>query len=70
MVDALSPALDVLITEGVTKAALAARRGADYTARLSTAKAGRSAYVSEEQLIGHIDPGAEAVARLFECLST
>lgn len=65
MVDALSPALDAL-DDGVGAAARAARAGADHTASLTEAKAGRASYVSAEHLGGHIDPGAEAVARLFE----
>jgi dihydroxyacetone kinase len=32
--------------------------------------AGRAAYVPEEILAGHNDPGAEAVALLFEGLTT
>ena len=40
------------------------------TATLSVAKAGRAAYVNAGNLTGHVDPGAEAVARLFEALST
>ena len=65
MVDALSPALDAIST-GMNEAASAARDGANYTATLTQAKAGRAAYISADQLAGHIDPGAEAVARLFE----
>lgn len=68
MIDALHPALDVL-GEGIAAAAAAARKGANHTATLRKAKAGRAAYVSAEHLDGHIDPGAEAVARLFEQLS-
>lgn len=68
MVDALQPALMVL-PEGVSLAAQAARRGADATALITKAKAGRAAYVPEENLIGHNDPGAEAVARVFEGLA-
>ena len=68
MVDALAPALDA-IDNGMRTAAIAARKGADYTATLTQAKAGRATYVSAEQLSGHIDPGAEAVARLFEHLA-
>ncbi len=69
MVDALSPALDAL-ENGMKEAAIAARTGANYTATLLKAKAGRSSYISAAQLDGHIDPGAEAVARLFEYLAT
>lgn len=68
MIDALQPALEVL-DQGIVAASLAARRGADHTATLTKAKAGRAAYVNAETLTGHIDPGAEAVARLFEALA-
>ncbi len=68
MVDALKPALDEL-EAGVADAAKAARKGADHTATIVKAKAGRAAYINAEQLEGHIDPGAEAVARLFEKLA-
>ncbi len=65
MIDALSPALDMLPI-GLEAAAAAARHGADQTAKMLRAKAGRASYVSESHLAGHNDPGAEAVARLFE----
>jgi ATP-dependent dihydroxyacetone kinase len=65
MIDALSPALDMLPI-GLEAAAAAARKGADQTAKMLRAKAGRASYVSESHLAGHNDPGAEAVARLFE----
>ena len=68
MIDALQPALEAL-DQGLGSAALAARQGANYTATLRKAKAGRAAYVNAESLEGHIDPGAEAVAGLFEALS-
>lgn len=68
MVDALKPALDAL-EQGVEDAANAARKGAIHTASIVKAKAGRASYIAPEQLQGHIDPGAEAVARLFEQLS-
>ena len=68
MVDALQPALDHL-ARGLPEAARAARNGADSTAEMAHARAGRSSYLSPEQLKGHVDPGAEAVARLFERLS-
>ena len=69
MVDALLPALDALEAHGVPEAAAAARRGAAYTATITRAKAGRASYINAEQLQGHVDPGAEAVARLFEQLA-
>jgi dihydroxyacetone kinase len=68
MVDALAPALDVL-EESLPQAAKAARAGADRTAHMSKANAGRASYVNAKHLVGHADPGAEAVARLFEHLA-
>lgn len=69
MIDALLPAL-LALEGGLDAAAKAAREGANYTATLTQANAGRAAYINAEQLQGHVDPGAEAVARLFEHLST
>lgn len=69
MVDALKPALDELEARGMTEAAIAARSGAAHTATILKAKAGRASYINAEQLQGHVDPGAEAVARLFEQLA-
>ncbi len=69
MVDALHPALQHLADGDLAAAATAAREGADSTAEMLRAKAGRAAYVNPDQLRGHVDPGAEAVARLFEKLS-
>lgn len=68
MIDALQPALDAL-EQGLPAARDAARTGANHTATLKRAKAGRAAYVNADNLEGHIDPGAEAVARLFEALT-
>ncbi len=68
MIDALAPALEAL-PSGVAAAAEAARRGANGTASISRAGAGRAAYVPEDNLKGHNDPGAEAVALLFEALA-
>jgi dihydroxyacetone kinase len=65
MIDALSPALDAL-PNGLEAAATAARAGANRTGAMRSAKAGRASYVSETHLAGHNDPGAEAVAVLFE----
>jgi ATP-dependent dihydroxyacetone kinase len=65
MIDALEPALEAL-SLGVKQAALAARKGANFTATILRARAGRASYVSGANLSGHNDPGAEAVARLFE----
>ena len=68
MIDALEPALQAL-PDGIASAAAQAREGATQTASMGRAKAGRASYVPEENLIGHNDPGAEAVARLFEGLA-
>ena len=68
MIDALGPALSAL-PHGLDAAASAARDGAQKTAAMGRANAGRASYVPEENLIGHVDPGAEAVARLFEGLA-
>jgi len=68
MVDALAPALDAL-EESLPEAAKAARAGADRTAHMSKANAGRASYINAKHLVGHADPGAEAVARLFEHLA-
>lgn len=67
MIDALHPALEAL-PGGLAAAAKAARAGADQTALITKAKAGRASYISRDKLAGHNDPGAEAVARLFERL--
>ena len=68
MIDALAPALDAL-DGGLDAAAQAARKGADNTAMITRAKAGRASYIAEDKLAGHNDPGAEAVARLLEKLA-
>ncbi|SPH18227.1 Dihydroxyacetone kinase [Defluviimonas aquaemixtae] len=67
MVDALAPALEAL-EHGIDAAAKAARAGANATASIQKAKAGRAVYVPSENIRGHNDPGAEAVAILFEGL--
>ncbi len=70
MVDALSPALAALAKgEDLASAALAARRGADATAAMMHANAGRSSYLDARSLAGIADPGAEAIARIFEALA-
>ena len=68
MIDAMAPALSAL-PDGVAAAAKAARAGADSTAGMTRAKAGRASYLSADKLAGFNDPGAEGVARLFENLS-
>ena len=49
--------------------AKAARAGADATKKMPIAKAGRAAYLSRGALQNVTDPGAEAVACLFEGLA-
>ncbi|MEE9335696.1 MAG: dihydroxyacetone kinase subunit DhaK [Granulosicoccaceae bacterium] len=68
MVDALAPALDALET-GLSEASIAARTGANHTADIVKARVGRASYINAQQLQGHNDPGAEAVALLFEHLA-
>ncbi|MEO6300736.1 MAG: DAK2 domain-containing protein, partial [Paracoccaceae bacterium] len=68
MIDALAPALAAL-PDGLQAATIAARTGANLTAQMTRAKAGRSSYLSADKLAGHNDPGAEGVARLFEDLA-
>jgi ATP-dependent dihydroxyacetone kinase len=69
MIDALEPAIAALRMDGLSDAAKAARSGANATARMTRARAGRSSYVSAANLQGVIDPGAEAVALLLEGLA-
>ncbi len=64
MIDALAPALAEL-HNGPEAAAAAARKGANATATIARARAGRASYLAEGSMLGHNDPGAEAVARLF-----
>jgi ATP-dependent dihydroxyacetone kinase len=70
MIDALEPALAALVSgKSIAEVAIAARKGANATAMMTKAKAGRSTYVSATNLQGIVDPGAEAVACLFEGLA-
>jgi dihydroxyacetone kinase len=67
MLDALVPSATALAaTRSIQHAALQARQGADSTAQMKVASAGRSNYLSEETLQGTPDPGAVAVAAVFE----
>ncbi|WP_428375094.1 dihydroxyacetone kinase subunit DhaK [Lichenicoccus sp.] len=69
LIDALEPALRALHDSGsLQDAARAARAGAQATQAMA-ARAGRAAYVPQSNLDGVTDPGAEAVARLFERLA-
>ncbi|SCB38423.1 DAK2 domain-containing protein [Rhizobium miluonense] len=55
--------------EGMASAAAAALLGADATASMTRANAGRSSYLDARSLEGIADPGAEAIARIFEALA-
>ncbi|MES1929991.1 glycerone kinase [Salinisphaera dokdonensis CL-ES53] len=70
LLDALIPAIEALADgASLAKAAEQARAGADETRSMTHANAGRSAYVREEALRDLTDPGAEAVARVWERLA-
>lgn len=70
MLDALIPAVAALEAGGdLPRAAEAARSGADRTKAMAKARAGRASYVREEALRGVPDPGAVAVAAVFESLA-
>jgi ATP-dependent dihydroxyacetone kinase len=70
MIDALEPALQAIASgKTLRHAAGLAREGADATATMTRALAGRASYVPSESLGGVKDPGAEAVAILFEALA-
>jgi dihydroxyacetone kinase len=65
MLDALVPAIEALKQGSIVAAAAAAQQGADATASMKKAHAGRSSYVSAANLFGVQDPGATAVALAF-----
>ncbi|MCL8315199.1 dihydroxyacetone kinase subunit DhaK [Enterobacter cloacae subsp. cloacae] len=68
LIDALQPALETLQKNDLQTAAQAAQQGAEATARMGKAGAGRSSYVNKENLDGVMDPGAVAVAEVFKAL--
>jgi len=65
LLDALIPAVDALKAGSIEAAATAAQQGADATAAMKKAGAGRSSYVTAANLAGVKDPGATAVALAF-----
>lgn len=70
MLDALVPAADALLeSKDLSAAAAKAKEGADSTASLKAASAGRSNYLSEETLVGTPDPGAAAVFLVLQELA-
>lgn len=67
LLDALAPALNVLRAGGsADEAADAAETGAQSTAAMTSARAGRSAHVPSEHLLDVVDPGAAAIAGIFK----
>jgi triose/dihydroxyacetone kinase / FAD-AMP lyase (cyclizing) len=69
LLDALEPAIAALATGDLAAAARAARDGAALTATMTKAGAGRSSYVPADALRGVPDPGAVAVATVFEAIA-
>lgn len=70
MIDAMKPAFDALVAgKTMSDAAPAARAGADGTAKMLSANAGRSSYLEARSLDGYADPGAEGIAMIFEDLA-
>lgn len=69
MVDALVPAAATLVqSNDLKEASSKAKSGADSTAQMKAASAGRSNYLSEETLDGTPDPGAVAVSIVLEAI--
>ena len=69
LLDALIPAVEALGSGDLTAAAAAARAGAEATARMTRAGAGRSSYLAMGDLVGVEDPGAAGVAVAFTALA-
>lgn len=69
LLDALVPAVEALKGGGLIAAAEAARAGAEATARMERAGAGRSSYLAAGDLAGVQDPGAAGVADAFAALA-
>ena len=68
LIDALQPALEGLRDRGLAAAIDAAQKGAESTATMQKAGAGRSSYVNSENLEGVTDPGAVAIAEVFAAI--
>ena len=68
LIDALQPALEALRDRGLAAAIDAAQKGAESTATMQKAGAGRSSYVNSENLEGVTDPGAVAIAEVFAAI--
>lgn len=65
LIDALQPALEALKDSDLNAAVQAAQDGAEATAQMQKANAGRSSYVNSDNLKGVKDPGAVAIAAVF-----
>lgn len=65
MIDALHPAFEAWGCEGIEAAIDAAREGAEGTALMNEAKAGRSSYLNSDSLQGVKDPGSVAIELVF-----
>ena len=65
LIDALQPALEALKDSDLNAAVKAAQDGAEATAQMHKANAGRSSYVNSDNLKGVKDPGAVAIAAVF-----
>ncbi|WP_353614442.1 dihydroxyacetone kinase subunit DhaK [Mangrovibacter phragmitis] len=65
MIDAIHPALEAWKNAGLEEAIIAVQKGADSTASMTQAKAGRSSYLNSETLKGVKDPGSAAVELVF-----
>ncbi|KAL3912197.1 MAG: hypothetical protein SGARI_001283 [Bacillariaceae sp.] len=71
MLDALLPAASALMkSSSLAEASAEAKKGADGTAKMKSALAGRSNYLSEDTLTGTPDPGAVAVSIVLEALAS
>lgn len=68
LIDALQPALEALQKGDLQAAVQAAQQGAEATAKMAKAGAGRSSYVNKDNLDGVMDPGAVAVAEVFKAM--
>lgn len=75
MLDALIPACEAGAANSEASAgemakhmSQAATKGAEETAKMASAQAGRSAYVGEADLVGNVDPGSMATAFAFQAI--
>ena len=66
MIDAIHPALEAWKNARLEEVIIAAQKGADSTASMAQAKAGRSSYLNSETLKGVKDPDSAAVELVFE----